>query len=296
VAPGALCAADQIRGEWAADMLGLGPILPGEGIARALQSLQNRNDKTAGFPFGPLYRVRADGMVPPDEPTARDSLLPASLLAQASLYFMQSSPNAGLALLLRLDETRNNTQLSPWQSPLRFRADTGQTVPSDRVRLAHAADWSLLYALSGFALDLDAGYLHLTPDLPGTWRSLSVPVFAPTFWARMDFRPTARGGTLTFRLDRYIPLLTVPLSALLKKDSAAKNRVTTALILKSVRIPGPPSGSEGAGSSGPPAAYVSLNQSPLGARLRPAGLGDLLVTFDAPLTLAAGDRLEIDVH
>jgi uncharacterized protein (DUF608 family) len=296
VEPGALCAADQIRGEWAADMMGLGPILPGEDIARALQNLQNRNDKAAGSPFGPLYRIRADGTVLPDDPKARDCLLPASLLAEAALCFRQRSPNEGLALLQRLDETRSNVQLSPWQSPSRFRADTGRTRTPDLASLAHAADWSLLYALSGFALDLAAGYLRLTPDPPGTWRSLSVPVLAPTFQGKMDFRPTARGGTLTFRLDRYIPLSAVPLSALIRKDSAAKNAVTTALILKSVRIPGPPPRPDGAADSGPPAAYVSLNLNPLGARLRPAGLGELLVTFDTPLTLAAGDRLEIDVH
>ncbi len=282
-AAGALCATDQLLGLWAASALGWKDLLPKDDLARAIESLQALNDKAAGMPFGPPQRVRADGKRPSEDPEARDCLLPASLLCQTALYLMQGQEMAGVELWERLDATRNNALRSPWQSPLRFRADTGRAVLPGTGSIAQAADWNALYALEGFTGNLNTGEFRLAPNLPGTWRCLSAPLFAPTFWGHVTFRPTARGGVLTFRLDRLLPLsATTPAQRAVGKAS---------LILRSLRVPGPPRPVRAV-----PTAHVSLRRVPVGSRAALETDGTLLVTFDAPQTLSAGDRLEIDVH
>ena len=54
--------------------------------------------------------------------------------------------------------------------------------------------------------------MTLAPNIPGTWRAFNAPVFAPTFWGRMEYRPTVHGGVTTFRLDRLIGFVTTPAS------------------------------------------------------------------------------------
>ncbi|HZP84812.1 MAG TPA: GH116 family glycosyl hydrolase, partial [Chthonomonadaceae bacterium] len=281
------CQTDQLWGEWAADSLGLGPLLPPEEVRKALQSLQARNDRAAGTPFGPPYRVRSDGTLPPDDPEARQCRVAASLLAQAALYITQGQATAGVALLQRLENTRDNALRSPWETPAAFQADTGRSVTPGLAYMTGAADWNLLYALEGFTADLNAGRLSLAPNMPGTWRSLSAPLFAPTFWGTVTFRPTARGGVLTLRIDRLIPLAAIGPPD--PKNSAAS------LVLQAVRIPGPPPRADSS-VPGPPTAHVSLRRAPVGSRAALDPTGAVIVSFESPVTLFAGDHLEIDVH
>lgn len=281
------CQTDQLWGEWAAGSLGLGPLLPPEEAGKALHSLQARNDRVRGMSFGPPYRVRPDGTLPPDDPEARRCRVVASTLAQAALYITQGQETAGVALLQRLENTRNNALRSPWETPAAFQADTGRSTMPGLAGMTGAADWNLLYALEGFTADLNAGRLSLAPNLPGTWRGLSAPLFAPTFWGTVTFRPTARGGELTLRVDRLIPLASAEPPD--PKSSAAS------LVLKSLRVPGPPPRAESPVPDAP-SAHVSLRRAPVGARAALDPTGAVIVTFESPVTLYAGDRLEIDVH
>jgi hypothetical protein len=45
-----------------------------------------------------------------------------------------------------------------------------------------------------------------------------------------------------------------------------------------------------------PVAHVSRGNTPLGVRTVQDRTGDYILTFETPVALAAGDRLEIDVH
>ncbi len=254
---------------------------------KALHSLQARNDQARGMLYGPPWRVRANGSLSPEVAAAPRCILPASTLAQAALYMQQGQPQAGMALLERLNTTVNNALRAPWQLPLAFRADTGQADGGGQASVTGAADWNLLYALEGFTFNAQRAQMTLVPQMPGTWRSLSAPLFAPTFWGSVEFKPTARGGVLTLHVDRLVPLL--PTTAA-RTISSSPN-----LILRSLRVPGPPPRS-GPAETAPPVVYASLGRVPVGSHAILEAAGTVLVTFDAPLSLAAGDLLEVTVH
>ena len=303
VLPADICASDQLWGQWLAYQLDLGPLLPPAHLARAAQSLQQRNDSLIASALLPPWQVRADGAFPA-VPAARKCLLPASILADAVVNIWQDQPEVGVNLLYRLDQARTTVLRSPWQYPARvekeekekrrkeeeeiqFTTKESSTLAPQLSTLAVAADWNVLYALQGFALDLNAGRMTLAPNIPGTWRSLIAPVFAPTFWGRMEYRPTAHGGVTTLRLDRLIGFVT---------SSAPKSLLDRAqLTLKTLRVQGPPRRQDNA----LPAtftAHISVGTKSIGSRSVLDTDGFVTLTFDSPLSLTAGDRLEVDIH
>ena len=336
-APDALCGADQLWGQWLAYQLDLGPLLPPDHLLKAAQSLQRRNDQAGDVPppttppfsllpqvgaLLPPCQVRTDSKPLASGPAA--CLLPASLLADASLNIWQDQPEIGVALLRRLETGRDDLLRSPWQYPARVAAagagggeeeirrqgdrETGKqgeegtpnvggagerNLNTPAASLAATADWNLLYALLGFALDMHSSQMTLAPNIPGTWRTFAAPIFAPTFWGSMEYRPTAHGGITSFRLDRLIGFVTTPRTALLR------NRAE--LTLKSLRVLGPPrlENNQNNGISVVPTkfeAYVSVGQRPIGCRATQSADGYITLAFDTPLTMTAGDRLEVDVH
>ena len=307
VLPADVCASDQLWGQWLAYQLDLGPLLPPTHLLRAAQSLQQRNDAPALSTTLPPWQIRADGAFPADT-DAQDCLLPASLLADAALNIWQDQPEVGVNLLRRLDEARLTVLRSPWQYPVRVQEEKekrrkGEKETQTKIEnqktamdssfilhpssLAVASDWNVLYALQGFALDINAGRMTLAPNIPGTWRSLVAPIFAPTFWGRMEYRPTARGGVTTFRLDRLIGFIASP--AL----QSLRNRAE--LTLNTLRVQGPPRRENNA----LPATFTvhaSVGTKAIGSRSVLDKDGLVTLTFDSPLTLTAGDRLEVDIH
>jgi non-lysosomal glucosylceramidase len=267
-----LCDVDQLLGEWATDQLGLEPLLPTAHVTKTLASLQAQANITA----------EPDGTtLPAWEPLANTLGVVALTLRQP----MQAE--AGIALLHRLDDRRNNRIRTPWITPQRL-PESGATSSALASDLGGTADWNLLYTLEGFAYDAVAGRMTLLPNLPGTWRTYSAPVFAPTFWANLEYKPTAHGGLINFRLDRLLSVGT-------EETSKHRKFVRAELTLRSLRVPGPPTLPAGTADT-PRTAYVSVGLRPIGFRTETDAAGNLTLTFDTPLALVAGDRLQIDVH
>ena len=186
-----------------------------------------------------------------------------------------------MALERELDVERNETLGRPWLAPAGAAAAASEIDPEATEDLE---DWNLLYALEGFDLDLVKGYLRLSPQIPGTWRSIRAPLFAPTFWGELMYKPTAHGGVTRLRVERLI--------ALPGMASPAHSSGTAGLLLRSLQVAGPP-----AAPGHPPAVvHASLGQAPIGCRAALTPGGDLLITFDTPIVLEAGDRLEVEVH
>lgn len=273
------CAADQLFGVWMANTLGVPPPVSHAKIVDTLATLRTRNDALSAFPLAPVWRTDAQGVPLAAEGT--DCLLPATVLSEAILAIQQNQPDAGVQLMQRLETVRDNTLREVWNTPLRFRADTGEIVP-EVSGTTQAGDWNLLYALEGFGYDPSLGRMTLSPKIPGTWRTLSAPVFAPTFWGHVEFKPLVHGAQLTFRLDRFIA------PPALKPD---RKSGLTRLTLRSLRVPGLP-----AGAAPSPVVHVSLGPNPLGVRTTADSSGDLIIMFATPLSLSAGDRLEVEIH
>jgi hypothetical protein len=204
------------------------------------------------------------------------------------LAITRRKPEIAVGLLRRLDDARNNVLYSPWQAPGRFAADTGAVAPFEGSSVAQAEDWNVLDPLEGFAIDLTTGQMSLCPQIPGNWRSLSAPVFAPTFWGSLEYRPTARGGVTSLRVERLIAL---PAAAPTKRFSPSAG-----LVINRIRVPGPPQRPVDAPAIAPPFAHVSRGTTPLGVKSTRDRFGDFILEFETPVRLSAGDRLEIDVH
>jgi len=164
--------------------------------------------------------------------------------------------------------------------------------------LKQAAGWEILEKLEGYGIDLQSGELNLYTPIPGTWRSLSAPVFSATFVGRVEFKPTAHGGTLTLRIDR-----TITLSPVRTYRHRAGATGGPELTIRTMRIAGPPPAYFVAPTvPGNPKqgvrlidVHVSLGLNPIGCTYRLEPSGTLLITFTSPLTLAAGDLLQIEV-
>ena len=278
-APDRTSSTDQLFGAWIANLIGAVPPISPEKVVDTLTTLRTHNDNVPLFPLGPVWQTDAQGRASVGREA--NCLVPATVLSEALLAIQQNQPDAGVALLYRLETSRLVTLREVWNTPLQFRADTGESA-SGGYGPTQAGDWNLLYALEGFGYDPSLGRLTFSPKIPGSWRTLSAPVFAPTFWGHIEFKPLVHGGLLTFRLDRFIA------SSALKPG---RKSGVTGLVLRSLRVPGLPKG-----TATPPVVHASLGPNPLGVRTVADSSGDLIVLFATPLSLSAGDRLEVDIH
>ena len=163
--------------------------------------------------------------------------------------------------------------------------------------LKQAFNWDLLNQTEGYSVDLQNGDLDLTTPIPGTWRSLTAPVFSATFVGRTEFKPTAHGGLLTLRIDRTITLS--PIHSYRHRAGATGGQQ---LVIRTIRVAGPPPTSEpgAAGatkaSARPLDVHVSLGPNPVGCTVVREPTGTLLLTFVSPLTLLTGDLLQVEVQ
>lgn len=181
-------------------------------------------------------------------------------------------------------------QQDPTHSPMLTLTEKALPLIANAGSLTSAAGWNRLYALEGFGYDAESGRLALSPQIPGAWRMLSAPIFAATFWGWIEFKPTAHGGLVTLRIERTIALTPIHAS-----HHFAGNIGGPTLSVRQLRVPGPPPIK---GQKAPPmvTVHVSLGPNPIGCQVSQESSGDLTLTFDTPLSLVAGNFLEVDVH
>lgn len=182
----------------------------------------------------------------------------ADLIGGPLLDIWMGSPSAGAARLQVLAQIEAARALPAW--------------------------WLATDALTRLNVNAGAGSLTINPNIPGLWRSLDCPVWPPTFWAEAQFRPTVHGGTLNLRVERVFGVLTADAG----KPGAAD------VTLRSILVPGPPPGAHQPASTS--SAHVSVRERPIGARSIPEPDGSIRLVFDTPLTLTAGDELQVEVH
>ena len=221
-------------------------------------------------------------------PPAPDSY---AAYADIAAQIAAGRPEAGIAALEKWDAARDAAGISPWLAleNLPLNSATSQP-PSPALRtkavpsLAQAGAWIILDALTGFVYDAKTSQMTLNPQIPGTWRSLVAPIFRPTFQGRIEFRPTAHGGLLSFRLDRLVVMAA--------SGAKRKTQTNAQLTIAALRVPAPPRA-----DLSPTTVHVSVRQEPLGFHItQEPATNTLLITLDTPRPLFAGDRIEIDVH
>ena len=273
-----------------------GPLSPNLQQAKAADNLLS-----AFFPA--LLDERAEAIIDTEYALEKPNPLPAkpntassvpdayAAYADIAAQIAAGRPEAGIAALEKWDAARNASGISPWaalESPPVNGAKSQIASPPLRANavpsLAQAGAWQILDALTGFVYDAKTSQMTLNPQIPGTWRSLVAPIFRPTFQGRIEFRPTAHGGLLSFRLDR--------LAVMASAGKKRKTQTNAQLLITALRVPAPPRA-----DLSPTTVHVSVRQEPLGFHLtlEPA-TSTLLITLDTPRPLFAGDRIEIDVH
>lgn len=274
-----VCSTWQLAGVWMAEVVGIDDILPADIITRALESLMSLNDRVETL--CPPAQIRADGSWTVD----RRCWIPQAVAFQATLYAQRGYPDEALALLARIDRALVERIQRPWQPPLWVQADTG-TSSAESSGLAGASSWSLLYALAGFGLDIPAGRLILAPRLPRDLKALSLPLFAPTFWGWLEYRTSRIRDVLVFHLDRMMPAPPGPTST--AAPGIFPSATGAGLLLKQVILPGI------AGDT--PPVIAAIGRSPAPGKVSRDLRGRLVFTFDAPVRLTAGQRLEFTLR
>jgi len=233
----------ELAGVWAADALDLGDILPQEAVSDALER--------AAMEQSPAWPTRTLGLAVP-------------------ALITRGRADAGIALADRVDQALWAAG-TPWRAPLRL--DPAGAAAAGRAHMTGGASWAIPCALLGFGLDLPAGRMALAPRLPSGWRQLSAPIFAPTFWAWVSWRPHLRRADLSLRFDRFLPVA----------GRSARRQQGAGIMLSEFLLP----------DLGPAMeAAASLGRSPAPGTLRRDAQGRPLFQFTPPIRLTAGQRLE----
>lgn len=145
---------------------------------------------------------------------------------------------------------------------------------------AQTADWYALATLAGFEYEPKTQVVQITPHIPGTWRTLITSISMPRFWGHIEFKPRAKGYLLNLRLDRLISL----------KGKRHFGGSGSVLVVQGLRLP------KGAVEGREAILIVSLGVSPIGVRSVVTTGKDLVITFQSPVKMSTGDRLEVELR
>ncbi|HXG24434.1 MAG TPA: GH116 family glycosyl-hydrolase, partial [Chthonomonadales bacterium] len=274
-----ICSTWQLAGVWVAEMVEMDDILPTDIITRALESLMSLNDRVEVL--CPPAQLCADGSWTAD----RRCWIPQAVAFQATLYAQRGYSDEALALIARIDRALVERIHRPWQPPLWLQADTG-TSSAEGSGLAGASSWGLLYALAGFGLDISTGRLTLAPRLLRDVKTLSLPLFAPTFWGRLEYRTSRIRDVLIFYLDRMMP--TPPDPTRVAAPGILPSATGAGLLLKQVILPAP--------EGDTPPVIAAIGRSPAPGKVSRDSCGRLVFTFDTPVRLTAGKLLEFTLR
>ena len=256
----------QLSGAWLAHTTGAADLLPRPEMIKALEGLSRLN----GSPALPAPKLLA---APGGAALNGGGSWPAhSAVYHAAALARIGNADEALALMRRIDRL-NWAAGRPWQAPLTYEAETGRP-QWGRSHLANASSWAYYEALLGLDVDLSEGMLMLAPRLPSSLKSLAAPVFSPTFTGWLDYRPTPRRSVLSFRLDRTIPGATRPV----------RLQSGVGLTLKRVIIP--------THGDGMPQVFASIGRGPVPGKAEKDPEGRIAFTFETPVKLTAGQRLE----
>ncbi len=206
------------------------------------------------------------------------------LAVEAATLAFRGDTNSALSLMRLADQLIVEQAGSPWAYPAEL--SPGELHAGGGGSLSMPASWNVLPALAGYDFNAATGRLTLTPQLPKGARVLNVPIFAPNFWATLEYRPAATRIHLQFRLDRTLPVASPYERAKKEKKGAAAAGAETSsgLIVKQVVLPAPPNPTM--------QLTASLGRAPLTGKSVSDGNGHVVFTPDAPVTLTTGLRLE----
>jgi len=170
-----VCHSGQLAGQWYADFLGLGPLLPRAHVDRALRTIHQRNERAHGF----ASAADAPGQVGGGE--SRGGLewpgYDGAHYACLQLYHNQGA--RGIHVLERHAQRLEAHGLE-FSHPSTWDPDANEAPATATWRHSAALSiWYALFALQGFELNVAERRLRVTPNLPEGVNKLSAPLFTP---------------------------------------------------------------------------------------------------------------------
>lgn len=189
----AACHTGQLAGQWYADFLGIGDLLPPVHVARALDSISRLNARENGY----LTAVLPDGSpCPRSGPTDGGAITwPAFVRAHFhALEIYRGRAASGLRAIERQYATIVRQQRT-FDQPLTWDLNRNDAPPGALSRHTGALSiWHVLYAVQGFLLNVPDQYLRVKPNLPPGVSSISSPLVTPLCLGWLKYKVDVREG------------------------------------------------------------------------------------------------------
>lgn len=258
--------AGALAGEWAGEQLGLADQYDPAVVDTGLRSLLDVLPPSGSF--ASPNEIRADGTA---EPRLSDLSWGGHLETYiGALGIARNRADSGLALVKRVHDVQSGPGRGPWDGALGYSAASG-TRQGSGAHISTLASWNVYEALTGVTLDEPSGTLAVAPNLATGWTGLHAPLFAPRYWAWIDYarNPSNAATDLRLKLVKKFDDRPVLLNGLTTVAPAGTKLEELTLI-----VTGPAGAVEGK-------AEIS------GGRLR--------YTFKAPVEWRPGETMEMNV-
>jgi hypothetical protein len=266
---GDACSALQLAGQWMSDEVDGPDILSADTLKSIIANLTVLNDRAS--PFGPVSLVDSQG-----KPVAGAEILDAeSLTYQAALYAGRGYPQAAIDIIRKLS-TAAELNGEAWSGSA-ARALDGGTAVSHGSAFGACSVWNVLRAFEGFRIDRSQRRLYFTPHLSPDVHLLTAPVFAPGFMGTLEYRPGPRRSYLSFTLDRVVPTGSKP-SGLQQGPG---------LEIGQLVLPPLPDKTD---------VFAGIGKAVVPGKTSVDSRGRTVYTFEAPIKMGAGERLDINIR
>jgi len=204
-AAGDKCSSAQLAGQWFADFLCMGRLLPDDRLESAIRAMTRLLEK----PTGVAHALSPDGA---DEATIDgdpDITWPALYSAYYSnVLIYHGKVDRGLHTIQKIYQNVHVTRNIPFNQPFEWSIQNNApgAVSSDR-HMCSPSIWHTLYALQGFHMNLPEQTLWIRPNLPKNVHRLSAPLFTPSCFGWLTYdENTAKGYTQTIELQLDSPV------------------------------------------------------------------------------------------
>jgi len=174
------CRDDQLAGQWFADFLNLGKIVPPERINRALDSMK----ELLQYEINGCTIMRMQAF--PGEESKGGCWPGYSIAHFACLAIMNGQVDLGIRVAQGIHNLIHKRYSMSWDQPLELPLD--RRPRGDRYMNSPSA-WHLLFAIQGFSIDFAGKKIWLRPNIPSEMKGiLSTPLVTPLTWGWLDFQ------------------------------------------------------------------------------------------------------------
>ena len=188
------CSSAQLAGQWYADFLCMGRLLPDEHINSAIRVMTRTLEKTGGIAHALIPGDDAEGALPAQ--ANPDITWPHLYTAYYSnLLIYRGKVDRGLHFVQKIYQQVHVAQNVPFDQPFEWRISSNSPGPGLASRYVGSTSvWHVLYALQGFYMNLPEKTIWIRPNLPKNVRHLSAPLFTPSCFGWLTYKEDTDGG------------------------------------------------------------------------------------------------------